>query len=68
MKLLSRESGVEGRKRERGLALEVSGFRASKPAPRRPRGAFTLLEVTVACAIFFMVAFAILELVTRSLS
>jgi len=30
--------------------------------------AFTLLEVTVACAIFFMVAFAILELVTRSLA
>ena len=30
-------------------------------------GAFTLLETIVACAIFFMVAFAILELVTRSL-
>lgn len=29
--------------------------------------AFTLLETIVACAIFFMVAFAILELVTRSL-
>ena len=28
---------------------------------------FTLLETIVACAIFFMVAFAILELVTRSL-
>jgi Tfp pilus assembly protein PilV len=28
--------------------------------------AFTLLEVMVACAIFFMVAFAVLELVTRS--
>jgi Tfp pilus assembly protein PilV len=29
--------------------------------------AFTLLEVIVACTIFFMVAFAVLELVTRSL-
>jgi hypothetical protein len=31
------------------------------------RGAFTLLEVVVACGIFFMVAFALLELVTRGL-
>ena len=30
--------------------------------------AFTLLEVIVACAIFFMVAFAVLGLVTRSLA
>ena len=30
--------------------------------------AFTLLEVIVACAVFFMVAFAVLELVTRSLA
>src|ERR1044071_10102291 len=30
--------------------------------------AFTLLEVIIACAIFFMFAFAILELVTRGLS
>lgn len=29
--------------------------------------AFTLLEVMVACAVFFMVAFALLELVTRGL-
>ena len=34
---------------------------------RLARRAFTLLEVMVACAIFFMVAFAILELVTRAL-
>lgn len=33
----------------------------------RTRGAFTLLEVMVACAIFFMVAFALLEMVTRGL-
>jgi Prokaryotic N-terminal methylation motif len=34
--------------------------------PRRMQG-FTLLEVMVACFVFFMVAFAVLELVTRSL-
>jgi len=33
----------------------------------RRGGAFTLLEVMVACAIFFMVAFALLELVARGL-
>jgi len=33
----------------------------------RHRSAFTLLEVMVACAIFFMVAFALLEMVTRGL-
>jgi hypothetical protein len=68
MKLLSRESSVECRERQRGLALVGSGSRRSTLVPRRLRGAFTLLEVTIACAIFFMVAFAILELVTRSLS
>src|ERR1043165_622262 len=37
---------------------------------RNKRGplAFTLLEVIIACAIFFMFAFAVLELVTRGLS
>src|SRR2546423_3170098 len=30
--------------------------------------AFTLLEVIIACAIFFMCAFAVLQLVTRGLS
>lgn len=34
----------------------------------RPPGAFTLLEVIVACAIFFMVAFAILGVVAQGLS
>jgi len=34
----------------------------------REQVAFTLLEVIIACAIFFMCAFAILELVTRGLS
>jgi hypothetical protein len=41
--------------------------RSSFHTPRF-RTAFTILEVMVACAIFFMVAFAILELVTRSLA
>src|SRR5689334_15964610 len=31
------------------------------------QGGFTLLEVMVACAVFFMVTFAILELVTQGL-
>jgi hypothetical protein len=33
----------------------------------RGSDAFSLLEVIIACAIFFMVAFALLDLVTRSL-
>lgn len=37
----------------------------SKPASSV---AFTLLEVIIACALFFMFAFAVLELVTRGLS
>jgi hypothetical protein len=40
--------------------------------PRASRGkfqdAFTLLEVIIACALFFMFAFAVLELVTRGLN
>ena len=68
MKLLSRVSSVECPERQRGLALVGSGSRRSTLVPRRLRGAFTLLEVIIACAIFFMVAFAILELVTRSLA
>jgi hypothetical protein len=47
-------------------------IRASHEAPEALRPslgliAFTLLEVMVACAVFFMVAFAILELVTQGL-
>lgn len=37
------------------------------PHDVRRGSAFTLLEVMVACAIFFMVAFALLELVARGL-
>src|SRR5574341_2186936 len=39
--------------------------------PRNPNvlsAAFTLLEVIIACALFFMVGFAVLELVTRGLA
>jgi len=41
-----------------------------KLLPTQSRGtvAFTLLEVIIACAIFFMFAFSVLELVTRGLS
>ncbi len=35
---------------------------------RHGLSAFTLLEVIIACAIFFLVAFSVLELVTRSLA
>ena len=54
------------RRRSGGLVLAgVAGGGASwRAAAGR---AVTLLETIVACAIFFMVAFAILELVTRSL-
>jgi Tfp pilus assembly protein PilV len=68
MKPLSRESRIERRDRQQGLSLVGSGSRRSTQDSRRPQGAFTLLEIMVACAIFFMVAFAILELVTRSLA
>jgi hypothetical protein len=59
--LFGKEEGrARARARERGLRLQL--------LPGQPaRGAFTLLEVIVACAIFFMVAFALLELVTRGL-
>ena len=41
---------------------------ASKAGWKPARRAFTLLEVIIACAIFFMAAFAILELVTTGLA
>lgn len=45
----------------RFLLIERVGYE------RRNERAFTLLEVMVACAIFFMVAFAVLQMVTQSL-
>ena len=39
----------------------------SGPGPRRAAAAFSLLEVMIAIAIFFMVAFALLELVRERL-
>lgn len=36
--------------------------------PRSGLSAFTLLEVIIACAVFFMVAFSVLQLVTSSLA
>ena len=56
---MSRKSKVEGRRLgHRPLASE-GGF--------RPESGFTLLEVLIACAVFFMVAFAILGMVAASL-
>ena len=50
-----------------GPDVSVVTLRSAFRIPRY-QTAFTILEVMVACAIFFMVAFAILELVTRSLA
>jgi hypothetical protein len=63
MKLLpSRSCGRESARLEERRRL------ASVAKVPRWRGTgFTLLEVMVACTIFFMVAFAIMELVTRGL-
>ena len=62
MKLTNRMARAENVRRTgaRGMRRQVMG------GPLL-RGAFTLLEVVIACAIFFMVAFALLELVTRGL-
>ncbi|HXG46785.1 MAG TPA: hypothetical protein VNO52_04110 [Methylomirabilota bacterium] len=42
--------------------------RAMRVRCARAAGAFTLLEVIVACGVFFLVGFSILELVSRSLA
>ena len=56
------------RRRERSGALMGSGRRSSLVLRHSPlHAAFTLLEVIIACAIFFLVGFAILELVASSL-
>jgi len=56
---------TRGRGGEPGGGVETPHFSLFTSHFRR---AFTILEVMVACTIFFMVAFAILELVTRSLA
>ena len=53
-------------KRSGKLTASVRGSRFSLLISHL-QTAFTILEVMVACAVFFMVAFAILEMVTRSL-
>ena len=64
--------GLEAAKRRTpsaGDRAEVWPWGGSADRGRRSGlNAFTLLEVIVACAIFFMVAFAVLGLVTRSLA
>ena len=49
------------------LAIVAFGRSAFRLRHSKPPGAFTILEVTVACTIFFMVAFAILAMVTQCL-
>src|SRR5262245_54197066 len=50
-----------------GVMGEVRGFRSALARPARWAAAFTLLEVIIACALFFMFAFAVLGLVTQGL-
>jgi Tfp pilus assembly protein PilV len=64
----ARSSNALSRARERGLVVIGPATPGSASEPLARAGAFTLLEVIVACAIFFMVAFAILQLVTQSLA
>lgn len=67
MRLESQESKVEGRELTR-LEMRCVCSRPSALDSRRRRKAFTLLEVLIAIGIFFIVAFSILELMTRSLA
>ncbi|MBN2507873.1 MAG: hypothetical protein JXQ71_14395 [Verrucomicrobia bacterium] len=60
---LPRDAGAGGCKR---TPARAPAPQASTPA-RRGADSFTLLEVIIACALFFMVAFSVLELVTRGL-
>ena len=65
MKVQDSRSKVQTRRGGKQGVSAVTPHSAFR-VPRFPT-AFTILEVLVACTIFFMVAFAILELVTRSL-
>ena len=49
------------------MKLHLNANACAAAAPERFRGGFTLLEVIIACALFFMVAFSVLELVARGL-
>ena len=65
MRIITREERVK----RRGPA-EAEAWAPRRKASAGRRGglsAFTLLEVIVACAIFFMVAFAVLAVVTQGL-
>ena len=50
------------------ILFSVSGSEASVPARRQAQAAFTLIEVMVAMAVFFVAIFAILDLTTQNLS
>jgi hypothetical protein len=48
--------------------MRLSKLKSAECEERSAERAFTLLEVIIACALFFMFAFAVLELVTRGLN
>jgi hypothetical protein len=60
-------TGKHGTRHRCGRAQRVK-YSAFSLRTATTLSAFTLLEVIVACAVFFLVGFAILELVTRSLA
>ena len=71
MRTSGREKKAPAKSRTSSPWKAAPCFRADAPPScgrRSGLNAFTLLEVIIACAIFFMVAFAILGLVTRSLA
>ena len=65
MRIVTREEWLS-----RGPGAAAEGPPRRKISARWPcgLGAFTLLEVIVACSIFFMVAFAVLAVVTQGLA
>src|SRR5262252_2860496 len=63
----TRIANAERRVRCGSVAIVAFGRSAFGLRRSKPPGAFTILEVMVACTIFFMVAFAILAMVTQCL-
>ena len=79
MKIVTREQRAEDRGQRADLGCRSALTGRFGPGARHGRNSltsdfcpltsgFTLLEVIVACAVFFMVVFAVLELVTQGLS
>ena len=71
MNAKARQPNPESTPRTTDPRLPASSENLSVAGPRRQRSglsAFTLLEVMIACLVFFLVGFAVLELMTRSLA